>query len=257
MLKVRVIPTLLWKDFGLVKGVGFDSWRRVGAVLPSINVYNRREVDEMILVDIVASVENGHFDEDSLSDFADACFVPLTTGGGVRNADDIRRLLRNGADKVSVNTAAYRSLDVIEQGAAEFGVQCIVASIDARRMDDNSHECFSHAGTEPTGKEPAKWARQLEQSGAGEILLTSIDRDGTMQGYDLELVEKVAGAVSIPVIASGGAGNYEHMCQAIKEAGASAVAAASIFHFTEQTPLEAKRALGAAGIPVRMGLENV
>ena len=251
MLKVRVIPTLLWKDFGLVKGVGFDSWRRVGTVLPAVKVYNRREVDELVLVDITATVERQFFDHESLGDIADECFVPLTAGGGVRSGEDVRRLLRSGADKVSVNSAAYASPELVEEAAAEFGVQCVVASIDARRHEDGSHECFSHAGKTATGLSPVAWAREMEMRGAGEILLTSIDRDGTMQGYDLALVEQVAAAVSVPVIASGGAGNFEHMRQAIQEAGASAVAAASIFHFTEQTPLEAKTALAEAGIPVR------
>lgn len=256
MLKVRVIPTLLWKDFGLVKGVGFDSWRRVGTVLPAVKVYNRREVDELILVDITATLEREFFDHDSLDDIADECFVPLTAGGGVRNVDDVRQLLRSGADKVSVNSAAYDTPGLVEEAAGQFGVQCVVASIDARRGEDGSHECFSHAGTKMTGRRPAEWAKEMEARGAGEILLTSIDRDGTMQGYDLALIESVVSSVSVPVIASGGAGNFEHMRQAVQEAGASAVAAASIFHFTEQTPLEAKAALAEAGIPVRFPLDD-
>jgi cyclase len=255
MLKVRVIPTLLWKDYGLVKGVAFNSWRRVGSVLPAIKVYNRRNVDELVLVDIAASAENGEFDDDSLRDFADECFVPLTCGGGVRNIEDARRLLRAGADKVCVNSSAYGDPGIVTAIAAEFGVQCAVASIDARKTE-SGHRCFRKSGAEATPHTPADWALRMQESGAGEILLTSIDRDGTMQGYDLELIESVARRVSVPVVASGGAGNYRHMADAVLQAGASAVAAASIFHFTEQTPQGAKQALAEAGIPVRMGIKE-
>ncbi|WP_372707795.1 imidazole glycerol phosphate synthase subunit HisF [Brevundimonas sp.] len=251
MLKVRVIPTLLWKSFGLVKGVGFDSWRRVGPVLPAIKVYNQREVDELILVDILAHGTGDDPDFESVNDFGQDCFVPLTVGGGITNLAQVQRLLRAGADKVSVNTAAYENPGLITEIAMKFGAQCAVASIDARAQPDGGWACFSHAGQTPTGREVADWARELEDRGAGEILITSIERDGTMEGYDLALIERVAGAVRIPVIASGGAGNYGHMVCAVQQAGASAVAAASIFHFTEQTPAGAKAALAAAGIPVR------
>jgi imidazole glycerol-phosphate synthase subunit HisF len=251
MLKVRIIPTLLWKNFGLVKGIGFDSWRRVGPVLPAIKVYNARDVDELFLLDITATRESAEPDFDSVHDFADECFVPFTVGGGIADIGQIQRLLRAGADKISLNTITYANPQMVNDAAQRYGAQCVVASIDARRLDDGSHQCFSHAGTVATGRHPADWARELADRGAGEILITSIDRDGTMRGYDLELVELVVRAVNLPVIASGGAGNYEHMRQAIQDAGASAVAAASIFHFTEQTPAEAKKALAAAGIPVR------
>lgn len=251
MLKARIIPTLLWKNFGLVKGVGFDSWRRVGPVLPAIMVYNRREIDELILVDITASNEEEEPDAESVSDFADACFVPLTVGGGVTNISQVQRLLRAGADKISINSAAFFNPKLITEIAKRFGTQCVVASIDARRFDDGTYKCYSHAGTVETNRSPSGWAHELVDKGAGEILITSIERDGTMQGYDLELIESVVNAVNVPVIASGGAGNFEHMRQAIQDAGASAVAAASIFHFTQQTPAEAKAALAAAGIPVR------
>jgi imidazole glycerol-phosphate synthase subunit HisF len=253
MLKVRVIPTLLWKDFGLVKGVGFDSWRRVGPVLPAIKVYNSREVDELILVDIMASREGNRPDHDSLSDFADECFVPLTVGGGITNLAQIVFLLHAGADKVSLNSVLFDNPHLVDDAAYQFGVQCIVASIDVYRLEDR-FTCFSHSGTRNSQYEPVAWARELADRGAGEILLTSVDRDGTMQGYDLELIEKVTSAVKIPVIVSGGAGNYQHMIDAVKQAGASAVAAASIFHFTEQTPSGAKAAMKAAGIPVRQSL---
>lgn len=251
MLKVRVIPTLLWKDYGLVKGVGFNSWRRVGPVLPAIKVYNARDVDELILVDITASLGDQPPDHETIADFSEECSVPLTVGGGIASLDEIVALLRAGADKVSVNSAAFADPGIVDRAASRFGAQCIVASIDARSRAGGGWACCSHSGTRETGREPVEWARELVARGAGEILLTSVDRDGTMSGYDLALIESVAAVVDVPVIASGGAGNYQHMVQAVQDAGASAVAAASIFHFTEQTPAGAKEALHQAGVPVR------
>ena len=250
MLKVRVLPVLLWKQFGLVKGVGFDSWRRVGPVLPAVKVYNQREVDELVLMDIVAHQSNADPDFESIAEFGQDCFVPLTVGGGITRIEQVQRLLRAGADKVSINTAAYSHPKLVSEIASRHGVQCLVASIDVKTRDGR-WVCFSHAGTQDTGREAVTWARELEDRGAGEILITSIERDGSMQGYDLPFIEAVVRAVNIPVIASGGAGNYQHMVDAVKHAGASAVAAASIFHFTEQTPAGAKAALAAAGIHVR------
>ncbi len=251
MLKVRVIPTLLWKNFGLVKGIGFDSWRRVGPVLPAIKVYNQREVDELILVDILGHDTDEDPDFESVSDFGQDCFVPLTVGGGITSLSQVQRLLRAGADKVSINTAGYERPELVTEIATRFGAQCVVASIDVKVREGGGWQCFSHAGSRDAGRDAIEWARELESRGAGEILITSIERDGTMEGYDLALIERVASAVRIPVIASGGAGNYDHMVSAVTEAGASAVAAASIFHFTEQTPAGAKAALAAVGIPVR------
>ena len=251
MLKVRIIPTLLWKNFGLVKGVGFNSWRRVGPVLPAIKLYNTRDVDELVLVNILATQESSAPDSESVHEFADECFVPLTVGGGITTLDQIQGLLRAGADKVIINTAAHTDPSLIENAARRFGSQCIVASVDARYENDGSHLCYSHSGTAVTKRRPSTWAKELENRGAGEILITSIDRDGSMQGYDLDLIEQVTGIVNVPVIASGGAGNYEHMRKAIQDAGASAVAAASMFHFTAQTPAEAKTFLSKSGIPVR------
>ena len=251
MLKVRVIPTLLWKGLGLVKGAGFDSWRRVGPVLPAIKVYNARDVDELILVDITATQEGELPDHDSVNDYSEECAVPLTVGGGITSVEQVLALLHSGADKIAINSAAYTHPELIEAAASRFGAQCVVASIDVRRMDGGSYRCFSHAGTQDTGREVEQWARELVARGAGEILLTSIERDGTMDGYDLALVEKISRAVDIPVIASGGAGSYQHMIDVVQKAGASAVAAASIFHFTELTPAGAKAAMQAAGIPVR------
>jgi len=251
LLKVRIIPTLLWKNVGLVKGIGFDSWRRVGTVMPAIKVYNMREVDELIILDIAATQENRDPDYYSIHEFSAECFVPLTVGGGVNNLDHIRKLLTSGADKVCINSASYGHPDLIKEASKHFGAQCIVASIDARKKADNNYECFSHSGSRSTGKEVCEWAKRVEELGAGEILITSIERDGSMEGYDLDLINKVTNAVTIPVIASGGAGNYEDMFEAISSAKASAVAAASIFHFTQQTPLEAKKYLANKNIPVR------
>ncbi len=251
MLKKRVIPTLLWKDISLVKGISFDSWRRIGSIMPAIKVYNTRDVDELILLDITATLENRDPDYESLQEYSAECFVPLTVGGGLKTLDQVRSLLRSGADKVAINSAAYDRPAFISEAAKHFGSQCIVASIDVKYHKDGSHECFSQSGTHPTGKKPVDWCKELEQLGAGEILLTSIDRDGTMTGYDIELIHKVSEAVSIPLIASGGAGNPQHMLEALEQGGASAVAAASIFHFTEQTPAEMKQYLGNKGQPVR------
>jgi imidazole glycerol-phosphate synthase subunit HisF len=251
LLKVRVIPTLLWKDFGLVKGVGFNSWRRVGPVLPAIKVYNSRDVDELILVDITASTTQRAPDGESIADFALECSVPLTVGGGITSVEEIVMLLHAGADKVAINSAAYSTPELIDAAAARFGSQCVVASIDALRHADGTYRCQSHAGQIDTGKDPVAWAREVVRRGAGEILLTSVDRDGTMSGYDMELLCSVTSAVDVPVIASGGAGSYNDFVLAVREGGASAVAAASIFHFTEQTPAGAKDAMTNAGIPTR------
>jgi len=220
-------------------------------VLPVIKVYNSRDVDELILVDIVASKEASVPDYDSVRDFSEECTVPLTVGGGISSIDHILSLLHAGADKITVNSIAYNNPRLIDAAARRYGAQCVVASIDVRQLEPRDYRCFSHAGSINTGKEPVSWAKELVDRGAGEILLTSIDRDGSMKGYDLGLVERVVNAVDVPVIASGGAGCYQHMIDAVKQSGASAVAAASLFHFTEQTPSGAKKAMQAAGIPVR------
>lgn len=252
MLKVRVIPTLLFKDVGLVKGVGFESWRRVGAALQALRVYSMREVDELIFLDITATPQRRGPDLRQIEDLASECFMPMTVGGGVRHVEDIRDLLSVGADKVAVNSGAIKDTELIRHGAEMFGSQCIVASIDFRRLSDGRAEVYSHCGQEATGWDPIKWAKEVAALGAGEILLTSIDRDGTMQGYDIALTRQIAEAVNIPVIASGGAGCYDHFCEAVLEGKAAAVAAASIYHFTEQTPREAKEHMKAHGVPVRL-----
>jgi cyclase len=252
MLKVRVMPTLLFKDYGLVKGIRFDSWRRVGSVMQAVKVYNLREVDELVFLDISATLEGRPPDFETVDEIADECFMPLTVGGGVRTIEEVRRLLEVGADKVAINTAGVRNPDFIRLAAKEFGSQCIVFSIDVKRTANGKHEVFTHSGTASAEKDPVTIAREVEALGAGEILLTSIDSDGTMGGYDVEVTGKVSAAVTIPVIASGGAGNYQHMADALAEGKASAIAAASIFHFTQQTPLEAKRYLKEQGIHVRL-----
>jgi len=246
------MPTLLFKNFGLVKGVRFDSWRPIGSVMQAIKVYNMREVDELVFLDISATSEGRPPDFETVDEIADECFIPLTVGGGVRTIDDVGRLLQVGADKVAINTAAIQAPDLIRLVADTYGSQCAIASIDAKKLPNGQYEVFTHSGTQATGKDPVTVAREVEVLGAGEILLTSIDRDGTMTGYDVKLIRDVSDAVSIPVIASGGAGNYEHMASAIIQGKASAVAAASIFHFTQQTPLEAKRFLRERGINVRL-----
>jgi cyclase len=252
MPKIRVMPTLLFKDVGLVKGVGFDSWRRVGSAMQAVKVYNMREVDELVYVDITATAAGRSPDFETVDDLADECFMPLTVGGGVRSVEDVRRLLAVGADKVCLNTAAVETPGVIREIADRFGAQCVVVSVDARRHPDGSYEAYVRSGTVATGRDPVALAKDAEALGAGEILITSIDRDGTMAGYDIELTRRVCDAVSIPVIASGGAGTYEHMATVLREARVSAVAAASMFQFTEQTPLGAKQYLHGQGLPVRL-----
>jgi cyclase len=247
VLKTRVLPTLLYKEVGLVKGVRFDSWRRVGGVMQAVKVYNMREVDELAFLDIRATLDGREPDYELVDDIADECFMPLTVGGGIHRVEHVERLLKVGADKVAVNTATVEDPELVTAIAEKFGAQCVVVSIDV-----SAGAVVTRSGTTATGLDPVEHARHMQARGAGEILLTSVDRDGTLDGYDLSLIRTVASAVTIPVIASGGAGSYADMADAILDAGASAVAAASMFHFTEQTPLEAKRYLQDRGIPVRV-----
>jgi imidazole glycerol-phosphate synthase subunit HisF len=255
MLKIRVMPTLLHKDFGLVKGERFHSWRRTGSAMQQIKVYNLREVDELVFLDITASIRGAEPDYQLIDDLADDCFMPMTVGGGIRTIDHARGVLQVGADKVSINSAAVETPQLITQIGDRFGSQCVVVSIDYKLHRDGSREVFTYSGSKPMGLDPVSFAKRAQQLGAGEILLTSIDRDGTFGGYDIECIRSVSEAVSIPVIASGGAGSYEDMRLAIVEGKASAVAAASIFHFSHLTPLEAKRYLGSKGLPVRLADE--
>jgi imidazole glycerol-phosphate synthase subunit HisF len=251
MLKTRIIPTLLFKGVGLVKGKAFDSGRRVGTALQSIRVYNLREVDELVFLDIAATPGGARPNFREIDELADNCFMPMTVGGGVKSIEDIRDLLAVGADKVAINTAAVETPELIRDGAREFGAQCIVVSIDVARAPDGAPQVVTHCGKRATGRHPVEWAKQAASLGAGEILLTSVERDGTMTGYDVDLVREVAAAVDIPVIASGGCGSYQHMAEVLDQSRASAVAAAAMFHFTEQTPREAKRYLAERGFRVR------
>jgi cyclase len=238
------------KDMGLVKGIGYDSWRRVGTIVPSVKVYNRRQVDELIVLDISATHSGRGPDIDEVKNFAFECFVPLTVGGGVCTLEHAQALLRSGADKVAVNTACYDNPELVSDIAQKYGTQCVVVGIDVRKQADGTYMCYSHSGKQARHVHPAAWAKTMEEMGAGEILISSIERDGTMKGYDIDLIKIVSQAVGIPVIASGGAGSYEDIYQAIHAGGAQAASAASIFHFTEQTPLGAKEYLAMRGIPV-------
>jgi cyclase len=251
MLKVRIIPTLLFSSHALVKGVSFDSWRVVDTVLPAIKVYNIREADELILLDIDARKNGDDPDYESIREFSQECFVPFCVGGGIRSTEHISRLLRSGADKVCINTEAYYNINLITEGAIKFGSQCIVCSIDCKKID-GQYYCFNNNGKNNTGILLEDWVLKVENAGAGEIIITSIDKDGTMQGYDLDMIKKVTELVKIPVIASGGAGGYKDMYEAINLSNASAVAAASIFHFTQYTPKEAKLYLNEKNVPVRL-----
>ena len=250
MLKIRIIPTLLLKDLWLVKGVWFDSWRRIGTVLPAIKVYNTRQVDELILLDISATREQRDLDYEEIKEFSAECFVPFTIGGWIRTIEQVRNLLKSWADKIAINTVIYENPGLITEIAKTFGSQCVVASIDVKKIGD-TYICYSHSWTIDTGRDPIDVAKEVETLWAGEILLTSIERDGTMQWLDLALIKEITSSVSIPVIAGWGVGNYEDMYQAITQWGASAIAASSIFQFTEQTPIEAKKFLWEKGIPVR------
>lgn len=252
MLKARVIPTLLYKDFGLVKGVAFDSRRAIGGAMQAIKVYNLRGVDELLFFDITATNQGRSPDFALIDELADDCFMPFTVGGGVRSVEDVRRLLSVGADKVALGTSAVEQPDLVRAAADRFGSQCISVVIDLRRTETGSATVWTHSGTRETGLEPAAVASEVERLGAGEIIVQAADRDGTLEGYDIEGIRAVAEAVSLPVVASGGAGSYADMVAAIRDGGASAVAAAAMFHFTQQTPLEAKVHLRTAGIPVRL-----
>lgn len=251
MLKVRIIPTLLYKDFGLVKGVGFDSWRRIGPVLPAVKIFNSREVDELIFLDITSTNKGINPDYESISELSKFCFVPLTVGGGINSIEQVDKLIEIGADKVSINSASYENPQIISKVANRFGKQCVVASIDVR-FENNEWICYKNSGLERTNKTPLEWSKELESLGAGEILITSIERDGMMKGYDQELISLLTTNLRIPVIASGGAGPFDDLYLAVSQSKASALAAASIFQFTENTPNDIKNFLRTKNIPVRL-----
>ena len=251
MLTARVIPCLDVKDGRVVKGINFVSLRDAGDPVEQARIYDRAGADELCFLDITASHEKRDIMLDAVARTAEVCFMPLTVGGGVRTTDDIRTLLVAGADKVAINTAAVEDPDFVRAGAEKFGSQCIVVAVDAKRSAAGGFEVFTHGGRTPTGLDALDWAKRMAALGAGEILLTSMDRDGTRQGYDLELTRAVADSLTIPVIASGGVGVLDHLVEGIRDGHASAVLAASIFHFGEHSIAEAKAHMAAAGVPVR------
>ncbi len=256
MLKMRVIPCLDVKDGRVVKGVNFIDLVDAGDPVAQARFYDREGADELCFLDITASAEGRDTLYDAVRRTAEECFMPLTVGGGVRTVEDIRRLLLAGADKVSINTAAVARPDFVREAAQKFGSQCIVVAIDAKasapdRAERARWEVFTHGGRRQTGIDAVEWARRLTDYGAGEILLTSMDRDGTKSGFDIALTRAVADAVRVPVIASGGVGTLDHLVEGIREGHATAVLAASIFHFGTWRIGEAKARLAACGIPVR------
>jgi cyclase len=251
MFKVRVIPCLDVKDGRVVKGVNFVDLRDAGDPVEAAMAYDAAGADELCFLDITASHENRDTIYDVVTRTAEACFMPLTVGGGVRTVDDIRTLLTCGADKVSINTAAVARREFVREAAEKFGDQCIVVAIDAKKVGDR-WEIFTHGGRNATGIDAVAYAREVVSLGAGEILLTSMDRDGTKAGYDIPLTRAIADAVPVPVIASGGVGNLQHMVEGIRDGHATAVLAASIFHFGEYSVREAKDYMKKAGLPVRI-----
>jgi cyclase len=253
MLKIRIIPCLDVKDGRVVKGVNFVDLRDAGDPVEQAMLYDAAGADELCFLDIAASHENRGILLDVVRRTASVCFMPLTVGGGVRTLEDIRALLLAGADKVSVNTEAVRRPEFVREAAEKFGSQCIVAAIDAKQVSPGRFEVFTHGGRNATGLDAVAHAQKLVEFGAGEILLTSMDRDGTRVGYDLPLTRAIADAVTVPVIASGGVGGLDDLVAGVREGHASAVLAASIFHYGEATIAQAKEKLREFGLPVRLG----
>ena len=256
MFKVRVIPCLDVKDGRVVKGVQFVDLRDAGDPVEAAIAYDGAGADELCFLDITASHENRGIILDVVRRTAEACFMPLTVGGGVRTIEDIRTLLKSGADKVSINTAAVNNRGFVREAAEKFGDQCIVVAIDAKKVSKPSEgdrwEIFTHGGRKPTGLDAVAYAEEVVDLGAGEILLTSMDRDGTKTGFDIPLTRAIADSVTVPVIASGGVGNLQHLVEGIRDGHATAVLAASIFHFGECTVREAKEYMAHAGLPMRL-----
>lgn len=252
MLKTRIIPCLDVKDGRVVKGVNFVDLMDAGDPVEQAKVYDAQGADELCFLDITASSDNRATLYDVVSAVAEQCFMPLTVGGGVRTIEDIRKLLLAGADKVSINTAAVHNPEFVKQAAEKFGSQCIVVAIDAKTVAPGKYEIFTHGGRNPTGIDAVEWAKRMVAYGAGEILLTSMDRDGTKAGFDLPMTRAISDAVTVPVIASGGVGTLEHFVDGVKEGHASAVLAASVFHFGTYRIKEVKEYMQQAGIPVRL-----
>ena len=251
MLKTRVIPCLDVKDGRVVKGVNFVDLIDAGDPVEQARIYDAEGADELCFLDITASSDNRDTIFDVVARTAEACFMPVTVGGGVRTLEDIRKLLLAGADKVSINTAAVKNPDFVREAARKFGSQCIVVSIDAKSVGPDKFEIFTHGGREPTGIDAVSFAKQMTEYGAGELLVTSMDRDGTKSGFNIPLTRTIADSVHVPVIASGGVGTLDHMVEGVTEGHASAVLAASIFHFGTYRIREVKDHMKAAGIPVR------
>jgi cyclase len=251
VLKTRLIPCLDVKDGRVVKGVNFVDLRDAGDPVEQARLYDREGADELCFLDITASSEDRATLYDVVRRTAEQCFMPLTVGGGVRAPEDVRKLLLAGADKVSIHTAAVQRPELVREAAEKFGAQCVVVAIDAKATGPGKWEVFTHGGRRATGLDAVAWAERMAALGAGEILLTSMDRDGTKSGFDLALTRAVADAVPVPVIASGGVGTLQHLVDGVREGHASAVLAASIFHFGTFRIADAKRALAEAGIPVR------
>ena len=252
MLKNRIIPCLDVKNGRVVKGINFVDLVDAGDPVEQAKVYDEQGADELCFLDITASNENRNIILETVRKTAEKCFMPLTVGGGIRTLEDIRNLLLAGADKVSINTAAVSNKNLVKESAEKFGSQCIVVAVDAKKVKENKWEIFTHGGGKSTGLDVLKFTEEMELLGAGEILLTSMDRDGTKKGYDLDLTKKVSNLLNIPVVASGGVGNLDHLQQGIEIGKADAVLAASIFHFGEFSIKDAKKYLDSKGIPVRI-----
>ena len=252
MLKVRIIPCLDVKNGKVVKGTKFVNLKYAGDPVKQAQIYDKQGADELCFLDITASSDKRNILYNVVKKTAQKCFMPLTVGGGVRSIKDIRKLLLCGADKVSINTAAIKNPNLIKESSKKFGNQCIVVAIDAKKIKRNKWEIFTHGGRKKTGIDAIKWAKKMEKFGAGEILLTSMDKDGTKLGFDLELTKKISNELNIPVIASGGVGNIKHLIDGIKVGKASAVLAASIFHFGKYTVKQVKLKMKQKGIAVRI-----
>jgi imidazole glycerol-phosphate synthase subunit HisF len=250
MHKVRIAPTLLYKN-NLVKGKNFKSWRVVGNLYQMIKLYNLREVDELIFFDIDAS-KNNTIQFSLIDEFADDCFVPLTIGGGIKSLDDIKNLLKVGADKICINSSAMNDINFLKKAVDKYGSQCIVLSIDYKINKKNQKEIFINSGNKPTGILLENFIEKVNKVEPGEILITSIDHDGVMKGYDVETIKKISKISDVPIIASGGAGSLNDFYDIIKKTNIKALSAASIFHFTETTPLDVKRYLDSKGVKVRI-----
>ncbi|MAR79385.1 MAG: imidazole glycerol phosphate synthase subunit HisF [Rhodospirillaceae bacterium] len=252
MLKKRIIPCLDVKDGHVVKGINFLKLKKIGDPVEQAKIYQDQGADELCFLDISATNENRNIIIDIVRKTAEKCFMPLTVGGGIRNLEDIRNLLKAGADKISLNSFAVNNPDLVKEAAKKFGTQCIVVAIDVKKMVNGKYGVFTHGGNKETDLEALSWAKKVEKYGAGEILLTSMDRDGTGNGFDIEITKEIADNVSIPVVASGGVGSLQHLVDGVKMGNASGVLAASIFHYGKFSIQEAKKFMKKSGVEVRL-----